>query len=371
MSMHAAISSEAAVFACKISRGKKIVTLKSPNIRLAVQTALAGVAASYFSQFLRLPEGYWAAITAVIVMQANLGAALKQSWIRIAATAIGVVVAIPLIILLGKNLLAFGLAVLLTVIICSILHLDDGLRIAAATVAIIILIPRAGRPWNPAIDRFLEVSFGIVMAILVTNFVWPASAQGKLRKELASCYLQLRSLFVALMQRYEGDSRTDVDQLRSELNAMQRSRQDLQDQVRYEKFFRSGIPPPLAKLIQYQERIARAIDALDVATKDSQGYQLALQMNPEMDELRAGIDSALVEISEKLSNERVVTEVFDFEGALKALDAKAQKLRTDGVLTSRPLQEILSWGTVCLALKSLAGEVQAAQTITPPRDEKN
>jgi hypothetical protein len=152
---------------------------------------------------------------------------------------------------------------------------------------------------------------------------------------------------------------------------MQRSRQDLQDQVRYEKFFRSGIPPPLAKLIQYQERIARAIDALDVATKDSQGYQLALQMNPEMDELRAGIDSALVEISEKLSNERVVTEVFDFEGALKALDAKAQKLRTDGVLTSRPLQEILSWGTVCLALKSLAGEVQAAQTITPPRDEKN
>src|ERR1700693_430609 len=115
MSMHAAISSEAAGFACKISRCKKIVTLKSPNIRLAVQTALAGVAGSYFSQFLRLPEGYWAAITAVIVMQANLGAALKQSWIRIAATAIGVVVAIPLIILLGKNLLAFGLAVLLTV----------------------------------------------------------------------------------------------------------------------------------------------------------------------------------------------------------------------------------------------------------------
>jgi uncharacterized membrane protein YccC len=345
------------------------VNLKLPNTRLAIQTAIAGVAASYFARFLRLPEGYWAAVSAVIVMQANLGAALKQSWIRIAATAVGLIVVIPLILLLGENLLVFGLAVLLTVLLCSILHLDDGLRIAAATVAIIILIPRAGRPLSPAIDRFLEVSFGVIIAILVSKFIWPASAHGKLQKELASCYLQSGSLFVALMQRYEGDSQANVHQLRNELSSMQRNRQDSQDHVRYENLFGARIPPPLLKLIEYQERITRAIDALDVATMDAQGYELALQMSPEIDELRAAIAAGLMEISRKLSNQRTLAESFAFEGDVEALDAKAQKLRAEGALASRPLQEILSWGTVCLALKRLAGEVSEAQTIPPDPQE--
>jgi uncharacterized membrane protein YccC len=52
------------------------LTKSSANIRLALKTALAGCIAMFFADLLRLPQPYWAAISAMIVMQANLGATL-------------------------------------------------------------------------------------------------------------------------------------------------------------------------------------------------------------------------------------------------------------------------------------------------------
>ena len=93
----------------------------------------------YFSRFLGLPEGYWAAITAMIVLQASLGAALKESWVRVAATATGAAVAMPFVAFFGQSLPVFGVAVFVTVILCLALRLQAGLRVAATTVAIIML----------------------------------------------------------------------------------------------------------------------------------------------------------------------------------------------------------------------------------------
>jgi uncharacterized membrane protein YccC len=45
-------------------------------------------------------------------------------------------------------------------------------RYASVTVTIIVLIPRAGAPWGIALHRFLEVSIGIVVALVVVA-LWP------------------------------------------------------------------------------------------------------------------------------------------------------------------------------------------------------
>jgi uncharacterized membrane protein YgaE (UPF0421/DUF939 family) len=62
----------------------------------------------YFSRFLGLPEGYWAAITAMIVLQASFGAAIKESWVRVAATAIGATVAMPFVAFFGQSLVVLA-----------------------------------------------------------------------------------------------------------------------------------------------------------------------------------------------------------------------------------------------------------------------
>src|ERR1700678_2865616 len=123
------------------------------NFRLAIKTALAGCLGMYFASLLHMPQPYWASITAMIVMQANLGAAVKQSWIRFAATAVGAAGSIPFVAYFDQNLLMFGGAVFVTVLLCTVLHLDDGLRLAAVTVAIVLLVPHTGHPWVPALNR--------------------------------------------------------------------------------------------------------------------------------------------------------------------------------------------------------------------------
>jgi uncharacterized membrane protein YccC len=45
----------------------------------AVRTAVAAVVSLLVARLLRLPESYWAAVTALIVMQSTLGAALTAS----------------------------------------------------------------------------------------------------------------------------------------------------------------------------------------------------------------------------------------------------------------------------------------------------
>src|ERR1700740_1969712 len=122
---------------------QKMLNISAANFRLAIRTAIAGCLAMYFASLMRMPQAYWAAISAMIVMQANLGAAVKQSWIRFAATAVGAAVSIPFIAYFGQSLIMFGLAVFVTVLLCTILHLEDGLRLGAVTVAIILLIPHS------------------------------------------------------------------------------------------------------------------------------------------------------------------------------------------------------------------------------------
>jgi len=55
----------------------------------AVRTTIVAVGSLLIARLCRLPEAYWAAITAMIVMQSTLGAALAISKQRLIGTALG------------------------------------------------------------------------------------------------------------------------------------------------------------------------------------------------------------------------------------------------------------------------------------------
>jgi uncharacterized membrane protein YgaE (UPF0421/DUF939 family) len=142
--------------------------LTSPTIVLAVKTAVAAVLSMYATNLLHLPQGYWAAISAIVVMQSEVGATLSASRDRLIGTAIGVVAGTLFGMLGGNSLLWFGLASILTTLICQVLGLEQSYRMACVTVAIIMLVHAPEPVWNTAIRRFLEVGLGIVVALLLS-----------------------------------------------------------------------------------------------------------------------------------------------------------------------------------------------------------
>jgi uncharacterized membrane protein YgaE (UPF0421/DUF939 family) len=136
----------------------------------SARTAVAAVLSLLVARFVGLPEAYWASISTLIVMQSTLTASLPLSVQRFAGTALGAGCGGLLATYLKGNILAFGAAVLVIGLLCSAFHVErTAYRHACVTLAIIMLIPRTNSPWVVAGHRFLEVSIGIVVALITSS----------------------------------------------------------------------------------------------------------------------------------------------------------------------------------------------------------
>ena len=138
----------------------------------SARTAVAAVVSFWIARLLRMPEAYWATILTIVVMQSTLGAALPISWERFVGTILGAAAGGSIATYFQGNLAAFGAGVFLLGMVCTILKVGSAYRFAGITLAITMLIPRGRAPWVVAEHRFIEVSVGIVVA-LVISALWP------------------------------------------------------------------------------------------------------------------------------------------------------------------------------------------------------
>jgi len=144
-----------------------------PSMTHALRTAVAATASVVIARLVQMPEAYWAAIATLVVMQSTLGATLTLSVERIVATAVGASVGAVEANYFGANLAAFMLAIFFIGLLSFGFRLEKtAYRYASVTLTIIVLIPRTNPAWIVALHRFIEVSVGIVVALLVVA-IWP------------------------------------------------------------------------------------------------------------------------------------------------------------------------------------------------------
>jgi uncharacterized membrane protein YccC len=139
----------------------------------STRTAVAAIASVVVARLFRLPEAYWAPITTIVITQSSLGAALKVSWQRFVGTALGAALGAIVASYFGPHVLVFGASVFLLGLFCPLALADrSAYRFGGITLAIVLLIPRAGSAWETAFHRFAEVSIGIGVALVLT-LIWP------------------------------------------------------------------------------------------------------------------------------------------------------------------------------------------------------
>ena len=140
----------------------------------SLRTAVAAGASLVTARLLHLPEAYWAAVTTLVVMQSTLGAAWKVSTQRFIGTALGAALGALVGHRLGGGALVLMLGVFGLGLICAMLRLDQSAyRFAGITFGIVALVARDLSPIVVAAHRFIEVSTGIAVGLLITA-VWPA-----------------------------------------------------------------------------------------------------------------------------------------------------------------------------------------------------
>jgi uncharacterized membrane protein YgaE (UPF0421/DUF939 family) len=131
-------------------------------------TAVAVVICLLLVRFLPLKEGYWAAISTVVVMQSDVWPTVTAGRDRFFGTAIGAVIGWLTAIIWHGHLLIFGLAVAVSLMACSALGLKSAGRLVGATICLMVLVPGDRPKWRMALDRFTEVSLGILTAVTIS-----------------------------------------------------------------------------------------------------------------------------------------------------------------------------------------------------------
>ena len=137
----------------------------------SVRTAVAAVAALLLAHLLKLPESYWAPISTIVIVQSTI-APHVLGWQRFVGTALGAVLGAALTMFFPPNALVYGLGILVCGLVAWSLRIGGAYRFAAITLSIVLLIPHTAGPWIVAWHRFLEVSLGIAVALVVTG-IWP------------------------------------------------------------------------------------------------------------------------------------------------------------------------------------------------------
>ena len=144
-----------------------------PLLVHSARTAVAAVASLLVAQLFGLREAYWAPITTLVIAQSSLGTTLRDAWRRLLGTMVGAALGAVAASLSTPHALAFGVSVLLLGLLRPLTRSDlTGYRFGSVTLAIVVLIPRAGPAWQTAWHRFAEVSIGIGVALLLT-MAWP------------------------------------------------------------------------------------------------------------------------------------------------------------------------------------------------------
>ena len=137
----------------------------------SARTAVAAVTAMLLARLLKLPEYYWAPISTIVLVQSTIPPR-TLGWQRFVGTALGAVLGAAIATFFRPNAWVYAVGMILCGLLAWLLRVGGAYRFAAITLSIILLIPRARAPWITGWHRFLEVSLGIAVALIVTT-IWP------------------------------------------------------------------------------------------------------------------------------------------------------------------------------------------------------
>jgi uncharacterized membrane protein YgaE (UPF0421/DUF939 family) len=134
---------------------------------ISARTTVATIISLLLARLLKLPEFYWAPISTIVILLSTINP-LTLAWQRFAGTALGATLGALIAMLPSHNWMVYAAGIFVAGILSSILRLGAAYRFTAITLTIVLLITHASPPWVVALHRFIEVSLGIAVALLVT-----------------------------------------------------------------------------------------------------------------------------------------------------------------------------------------------------------
>lgn len=156
-----------------------VVWIYRTELRFVLRVTLAAALSLAVSDAFSLPQGYWAALSALIIVQISVGGTITAGLDRLAGTLAGAVVGAA-VALIGQ-LLALPHVLVLVIAVAPLALLAairPSFRVAPITAAIVLLAtPSNASPLVSAVHRVAEISIGTLIGVIVSVLVFPLRAR--------------------------------------------------------------------------------------------------------------------------------------------------------------------------------------------------
>jgi len=271
----------------------------------SVKTAIACLLGLLVTKIIPLPVDQWLIITIVVVMcaQVSIGGLLQKSYMRFLGTVAGTLIAAITLLFFGAQLwvivLVLGFsAMMFSYFATSPSVLSDAGTLGAATVTIILI---AHNPTlQMAMVRFIEITLGIVIALLTSRFIFPLRAQNHLQREIVSNLERLQKFYgLILAGNYNSAPVQDLEN--AIINSFVGQRKLIKEAAR-ENFSHLFDLNSFNHLVVCQRELLRSMDFIHYAMQLSKEGQQFLQEVIKIDKFNESVEHDLANLAKRLAS---------------------------------------------------------------------
>ncbi|WP_201860283.1 FUSC family protein [Microvirga soli] len=321
-----------------IKRAGERIGAWSAEIKLALRVTIAGVLAYAITRFFSMPQGYWAVITAVVVMQASVGGSLKAAIERFSGTLAGAIYGgVIAAVIPHGSALTLGIGIVVAVFPLALLAaVKPAFRVAPIT-SLIMLLPPTGQVIGPlasAIDRVLEITLGNVVGVLVSLFVLPARAH-TLMTEAAAKVVSLNANLVTVFIDELTAGPTDrpaLQKIHPQIrSALKKAEAAAEEATRERRTHLTEAPDP-EPLIRTLYRVRHDLVMIGRAASSPLPDPVLDRLKPSLMALHQATRTLLLNLSDSLRQHTKPPDAEAFRAALEAFTGEADALRADALV---------------------------------------
>ncbi|MEZ0575768.1 FUSC family protein [Halodesulfovibrio aestuarii] len=317
---------------------------RAEYVKYGIKTALAALL-SYFVASLTDPNlGFWAVISAVIVMQRNVAASMQMCGYRLVGTAIGATMGMTALYIVPPTDHGRLAGFLVTVGICAYLkRYTNRFSMAAITVTIVMLAPQASGDYiHYALFRVAEISIGVCSTFIVALFVWPHHASCELKERLQEqftrCAVKYESIVNSFLTLKCDSSKGMLADLEDEIHY---NRELFRGYLRHERLFVDDDSAMLDIKIETLVQCVEHLHAMLHVVRELNDSEYCIIMEAEIRKVVKESQDVM-----RAVGRNVIPDTRKLEQALYSADKRLETLRADGMIrrfTMRDMMQVVSF----------------------------
>ncbi len=340
------------------------VATRRAEQRFAIRVMVASFLSFMLARTLGLPQGYWVMLTAVIVMQSNIGSSLKAASDRLTGTVVGALGGFLATLVAANSLVAEGLVIALVLGPLAFLSAANPRFKIAPITAIIVVLSRTGHEpafWL-AVERVGEIVLGGFIGVAVALFVLPARAHSDLAERVGSVLSLLGEVWK--LEVASLDPQADAAALKSKLQdvndrlrATVTGAETAGDDMKRERSARIAEYGDTDALLRSLRRFRHDFILVGRATVTPWPEPVRLRLAKSLAAVTSALEAQLHAAATAAHNRTSPPSADAFIAAIDAFGAELDRLRADQLMTELPPETVGGLFTLGFAFEEMRREL--------------